>query len=184
MAASKRSKAIGQAFAGACHIDEPAQVKDLKIRASQPELKITDSWNPSSTLSKSDGLAISTIEGWELSEAGKDQLRTLGVSQLPPSAADVAHDLRSELANIKDADTRAFVDEAVKCYEHGLYRSAIVMSWVGAMSVLQVYVHANHLAAFNSEAVRVDMKWKAAKTTDDLGRMKELNFWKGWPQSL
>jgi hypothetical protein len=51
-----------------------------------------------------------------------------------------------------------------------------VLSWVGAVSVLQNYVHANVLAAFNTEASRRDAKWKTAKTVDDLGRMKEYDF--------
>ncbi|MBA2125657.1 hypothetical protein DLM45_05390 [Hyphomicrobium methylovorum] len=156
--------------------DAPAQVKDIKERARAGGLKITDSWNPSSTLSKSDGLAISTPDGWELSEAGKSHLRTLGVSQLAPAAANIAHDLRAELPNIKDADTRSFVEEAIKCYEYGLYRSAVVMSWVGAMHVLHLHVHKHKLVAFNAEASRLDAKWKPAVSTDDLGLMKEFTF--------
>ena len=39
-----------------------------------------------------------------------------------------------------------------------------------------LHIHANHLAAFNAEALRIDPKWKEAKTTDDLGRMKESDF--------
>lgn len=156
--------------------DAPAQVKEVRERARGGGLKITDSWNPSSTLSKSDGLAISTPDGWELSESGKGHLRTLGVSQLAPAAAGVAHDLRAELPNIKGAETRTFVEEAIKCYEHGLYRSAVVMSWVGAMHVLHLHVHKNKLAEFNAEATRLDAKWKPASSTDDLGLMKEFTF--------
>jgi len=50
------------------------------------------------------------------------------------------------------------------------------MSWLAAVDVLHNHVHANHLAAFNAEAKRIDPKWKYAKTTDDLGRMKESDF--------
>ncbi|MCJ2105912.1 hypothetical protein MKK70_11100 [Methylobacterium sp. E-041] len=80
------------------------------------------------------------------------------------------------MAAIKDDTTRAFVAEAIQCHESGLYRSAIVMSWLAAVSVLHNEVMANYLAAFNAEAKRVDGKWKAAATTDDLGRMKEVDF--------
>ena len=88
----------------------------------------------------------------------------------------VATDLREELSNISDPPTRAFVEEAIKCYELELYRSAIVMSWIGAVAVLYNHVHANHLSKFNAEAKRVDAKWKDALTTDDLTRMREANF--------
>ena len=57
-----------------------------------------------------------------------------------------------------------------------LYRSAIVMSWLAAVAVLQQEVVANHLSAFNAEAARIDNKWKPAATTDDIGRMKEADF--------
>ncbi|MFQ6548142.1 hypothetical protein AADZ90_009290 [Aestuariibius sp. 2305UL40-4] len=88
----------------------------------------------------------------------------------------VAVDLRSHLNGITDNETRNFVEEAIKCHEAELYRSAIVMSWLGAMDVLHKFVHANHLAAFNTEAKRVNAKWKPAKTPDDLGKMGEAEF--------
>ena len=78
--------------------------------------------------------------------------------------------------NIKDVDTHSFVEESIKCYEAELYRSAIVMSWVGAVAVLHNYIHSKHLKAFNEEAKRVDSKWKDANTTDDLAKMKESDF--------
>ena len=95
---------------------------------------------------------------------------------MSPAAANVAHDLRAELANIKNGDIRAFVEEAIKCFEYQLYRAAVVTSWVAAVQVLQHHVQTHHLAPFNAEASRVDAKWKSAKTTDDLGRMKEADF--------
>ncbi|WP_204320478.1 hypothetical protein, partial [Klebsiella pneumoniae] len=53
---------------------------------------------------------------------------------------------------------------------------AIVMSWLAAVGVLYNEVVANHLAAFNIEAKKVDGKWKVAAAADDLGRMKEAEF--------
>lgn len=55
-------------------------------------------------------------------------------------------------------------------------RRAVVLSWTGAVAVLQDAVIASHLSDFNAEAVRRDAKWRAAKTADDLGRMKESEF--------
>jgi hypothetical protein len=88
----------------------------------------------------------------------------------------VATDLRDELGIIKDQNTRAFAEEAIKCHEAELYRSAIVMSWLAAVDVLHRYVHAHHLKEFNIEAKRVNNKWKAARSTDDLGNMNEAEF--------
>lgn len=88
----------------------------------------------------------------------------------------MAADLRRHLTNIKDDNTRAFVEEAIGCYEHEFYRSGVIMSWVAAIYVLQQEVLLHHLTAFNVEAKRVDARWKTAKTVDDLSLMKESEF--------
>jgi hypothetical protein len=156
--------------------NQPCQVKELKNRAREGGLKITDTWNPSASLGRSKGLAISTPTGWELTEAGRAHIRKLGATNIAASATQVRHDLRTELTNIKNPNTRAFAEEAIKCFEFDLFRSAVVMSWLAAMDVLHNFVHAQRLNDFNKEASRVDAKWKPAKTTDDLGRMKESDF--------
>jgi hypothetical protein len=156
--------------------DAPCQIGDIKARGREGGFTIPRAWNLSSILSRSGGHAVRTPGGWELTDPGRDHLRGLGVTNLSPAAANVAHDLRAELANIKDADTRALVDEAVTCFEYKIYRAAVVTSWVAAVQVLQQHVHAHHLAPFNTEALRIDPKWRPAKTTDDLGRMKESDF--------
>ncbi len=156
--------------------DAPCQINGIRTRAREGGFAIPRGWNLSSTLSRSGGLAVRTPDGWELTDSGRERLHSLGLTHLSPAAADVAHSLRAELANIKDADTRALVEEAIKCFEYQLYRAAVVFSWVAAVQLLQQYVHANHLAAFNAEAQRVDTKWKPAKSTDDFGRMKESDF--------
>lgn len=132
-------------------------------------------WNVSALLGASKGKAIRTM-GWELTEVGKMHLRNLGVASISPAAMQVAVDLRSLLAKVTDSQTREFVEEAIKCHEAELYRSAIVMSWLGAMDVLQKYVHANRLAAFSAEATRVNAKWKSAVSQDDSGKMGEGDF--------
>ena len=111
-----------------------------------------------------------------MTPAGKDHLRALGVIGVSPAVADVAADLRTTLARIADAETRAFVEEAVKAHECGLYRSAIVMSWIGAVSVLHKLIVDQHLSRFNAEARRVDGRWRTAATRDDLTRMREAEL--------
>ena len=100
----------------------------------------------------------------------------LGVTRISPAAVQVATDLRALLPRLVNDNTRHFVEEAIKCYEAELYRSAIVMSWLAAIDVLHKDVHQTHLSAFNAEAKRVDTRWRDAKTTDDLGRMAEADF--------
>lgn len=157
-------------------IGAPCEVKDLKARSREVGFRAPEKWNVSTILSRTKGLAILTPTGWELADSGKQHLRTLGVAKISPAAVQIATDLRGLLAKVKDKDTRAFVDEAVQCYELEFYRSAVVMSWLAAFHVLKNEVHKKHLAAFNAEAQKVDPKWRVAKTTDDLGLMKEAAF--------
>ena len=158
-------------------LDAPSQPKDIREKAAEAGFLVPPKWNISAVLSKSEGKAIRAPQGWELTDLGKMHLRTLGVSAVSPAAMQVAVDLRAHLEQINDSQTREFVEEAIACHEAQLYRSAIVMAWLGAMDVLHKHVYANHLSAFNAEATRIiGKKWKTAKTTDDLGQMGERDF--------
>src|SRR5207245_865629 len=77
---------------------------------------------------------------------------------------------------LSDPETITFLQEAIACLEAGLKRAAVVLSWVGAMSVLYKFVVVNHLTAFNAEALRRDGKWRVASSADGLARMKEHDF--------
>ncbi|HKP11750.1 MAG TPA: hypothetical protein VJZ91_06550, partial [Blastocatellia bacterium] len=156
--------------------DKPVQLADVRSRAQEAGFKVPTKWNMSDILGKSGGLAIRIPAGWELTDTGKNHLRNLGVESVSPAAMQVAADLRAHLENVKDPTTRAFVEEAIKCHEARLYRSAIVMSWIAAVDVLYREVVAKHLTAFNSEAKSYNSKWKAAVNEDGLARMGELDF--------
>lgn len=155
--------------------DEPVTVSKINELAEAAGFRAMRKWNVSATLGSSKGKAIRT-SGWELTDAGRMHLRSLGVASVSPAAMQVAVDLRNHLTKITDPQTRDFVEEAIKCHEAELYRSAIVMSWLGAVDVLQKHVHQHHLAAFNAEAARVSNKWKTAVTQDDIGKMGEGDF--------
>jgi hypothetical protein len=156
-------------------LDQPVKGPAIMARAREAGCNMSK-WNLASILAKAKGITIRLPDGHEVSEKGHARLEQLGVSKLPAAAAKIAQDLRKHMANIKDDTTRAFVEEAIKCHEAALYRSAIVMSWIAAAAVLQQEVVAKHLAAFNAEVVRIDKKWKPATTTDDIGKMREAEF--------
>ena len=84
--------------------------------------------------------------------------------------------LRESLGKIEDESTYSLLKEAIECYEHNLYRAAIVMSWMAAVCILYKHVCNRYLDEFNKEAKRKDSSWKKAETIDDLGRMKETVF--------
>ena len=155
----------------------PRRKEENARKAKEAGFRVPPKWNMSQILGASAGKAVRAPGGWELTDAGKLHLRDLGIAKLSPAAMQVAVDLRAHLAKIKSDQIRDFVEEAIKCHEAELFRSAIVMSWLGAMGILHEHVHVNHLPAFNAEATRVYGKnWKKAVSTDDLGRMKESDF--------
>ncbi len=149
-------------------------VKELKELAVYGGLRRVLKWNISDILSRSDGLAVRTTQGWELNKDGKSRASLLGADSGPVVTANA--NLRNCLAAIVSAETKDFLEEAVKCLEARYLRAAVVLTWVGAVSVLQQYVIANKLSEFNAEAMRRDKDWKAAKNADDIGKMKEANF--------
>jgi hypothetical protein len=156
-------------------LDQPVKGPEIMERAREAGCNMNN-WNIGDILAKAKGITIRLPTGHEVSVKGHARLEQLGVSKLPAAAAKLAQDLRKHMANIKDDTTRAFVEEAIKCHEAALYRSAIVMSWVAAVAVLQQEVVAKHLATFNAEVARIDTKWKPATTTDDIGKMREADF--------
>ena len=160
--------------------DSAVQLSEIREKAASAGFRIPQKWNESQVLGASKGKAVRAPDGWEITDAGKLHLRNLGVSKVSPAAMQVAVDLRAYLKGISDVQTRDFVEEAIKCHEAALFRSAIVMSWLGAMDVLHKHVHGMHLAAFNAEMTRLTItakkKWKTAVTTDDLGKVPEGEF--------
>ncbi len=155
---------------------KPMKTVELKGIAISSGLRAAAKWNISDYLSKAKGLAIRTASGWELTAGGKAHIASVAGPLLPSVSVLVVSSLKKQLALIPSDATRSFVEEAVKCLEAKLYRAAIVTSWVGAISVLYDEITRAHLDAFNAEAVRRDPKWRTAKSTDDLARMKEFDF--------
>lgn len=153
----------------------PTGIKEIRDKAESVGFNMFG-WNISDILARAKGVTISIRGRYELSEKGKAKLPQLGVTWGSPAATQVAIDLRTHLSNITNKDTRSFVEEAIACYEARLFRSAIVMSWLAAVDVLKKTVVESYLSEFNAEAKRVDPKWKAASTADDIGAMKEGEF--------
>jgi hypothetical protein len=169
---SQRDKAliVLASFDIAC---QPAEMRERAVAAG---LRAAKRWNFSGILARRNGLAISVPGGWEITEDGREYLRGLGISSLRPAALQVAADLRVYLSKINNIDVREFVEEAISCLESNLHKTAIVTFWLAAVTVLHRHVINKYLSAFNSEAKRIDSKWKIAVTADDLGRMKQSDF--------
>lgn len=133
--------------------------------------------NFSAHLASAEEKVLRTPNGWELTTAGRQHVASLAAPGIAASpAATEAQVLRALLPNLSNEEAKAFLTEAIVCAEQSLFRAAVVLSWVGALALLQEHVVSKHLVAFNAEASRRDSKWRAAKTVDDLNRLKEAMF--------
>jgi hypothetical protein len=87
--------------------------------------------------------------------------------------------LESKLTGLSDKYVRSFVQEAVNCLRAGHLRAAVVLSWMGAIGVLQNYVAANFIAEFNSDAKSNGLLKREARGASDFSRIKETDFLDG-----
>lgn len=156
--------------------DKPKQIKEIRGIAVNAGLRAAKGWNLADILGKSEGKAINTSKGWELRDDGRKAVGKLGVSFAGSSIAPVATALRAQMGKIKNPRTQDFVQEAIMCFEGKLYRAAIVLAWVGAVSVLYTFIINKKLSEFNVEAARRNPKWKPATTEDDLAELPEYEF--------
>lgn len=145
------------------------KITEIGIHCGYPQIK---KLNVSSILSRQKGLVVRSPNGWELTTKGQAHIKSL----IGGSAAIISNSLRTSMHSIHNSDTKKFVEEAVLCFEAHLYRAAVVLSWVGAVSVLYNHVLTNHKQTFNTMATNKNPKWKHANTIDDLARMKESDF--------
>lgn len=157
--------------------EQGVKSETVKKIAMEVGVKGAKGINFSSHLSSAQDRVFRTADGWELTLAGKEYVAALAAHELSVSPAALeAQSLRVLLPRIQNEDARSFLTEAIVCAEQSLFRAAVILSWVGAIALLHKAVVSSHLASFNTEAIKRDPKWKAAKTPDDLGRLKEATF--------
>lgn len=157
--------------------ESPKSVTKIKEIASANGLRECMKWNVSDALGKTKGKATSIKGNWVLTIPGRTHLATQKyLSEKKSHVVNDVKDLRAHLSAISNSQTKSFIEEAISCLEADQKRAAVVFSWIGAMAVLYDEVVSNHLAAFNAEAIRKDAKWKVAKNSDELGKMKEFDF--------
>jgi hypothetical protein len=157
--------------------NKPKSVKEISNLIQNYGVKNISSSKISTYLHRSNGKAIKTPSGWELTITGIDYvLKNFNVEiNFPEKSKEIqiAKSLRAHLIKIKNPETKSFVEESVRCLENKLFRSAVVLSWVGGMAVLYDYVINHKLSDFNAELIRRDPKIKPIKISDDFRSLKE-----------
>lgn len=153
--------------------EKPASVAMIKDRAKEAGFAIPKSWNISTALRRSQGKAVRTPKGWELQEAGNEFLSSKGIviSFRSPSNAKIA--LNALVKKVGDETLRSYLYEVTKAFDEDMFRSAVVMSWLAAMFVLQQDLVNGHLNDFNNEMKSVYPKFKNVKNIDQLTSIRE-----------
>ena len=114
---------------------------------------------------------------WKLNKNGENFIKENSEFSLGTDEKVEIKKLKALLKNIKDPQILTFLTEAVKCSEENLFRAAIVLSWVGAVSILHDYTFKNRLKDYNiAGRSRFIKDWKDAKVVTDLSNIKETNF--------
>ena len=91
--------------------------------------------------------------------------------------AKLSKTLRGLVVKIKSPEQKAFLEEAIKCFEIKAYRASILMTWLLTIDVIYEYVLSKKLVQFN-KAIQAHGKYKKIvfAKKDDFSEMKESDF--------
>ncbi len=168
------------------HIEQPAKTVAVRNKGLQIGFRAITQWNLSDVLKSAanEGQVAQLAHGWKLLTPG---LKAIASHYNPeaPMVAETRHSLKSHLAKISNEQRRAFVEEAIRCFDAKAYRSAVVLSWVGAAHILQEHIVANHIGDFNAaglarmaRAASNGKTWSftPVRTIKDFGTMGEADL--------
>lgn len=165
-----------------CNGGNPKSASDIKnLLTGEAGLKAARKYPVSTYLNRKPIWAIDNGGNWELTDDGVNKLKEMKLHTKSGLAVRADDNLSEAIEDISDEHTKAFVDEALQCYRNEFYRAATLLSWVGAMHCMFVFVHKNKLSDFNVAAkARFDnppkVKWKDIKTVEGFANIKESNF--------
>jgi hypothetical protein len=137
---------------------KPRMMSEIRTIGASAGWRGAAKTNLSRYLLRATSLAILVEDGWKLTDLGKVHVAGIAGSGSSPAATVFTQGLRKELVNLLKVDTRDFVEEAIRAAEYGLWRSAVILSWVGAVAVLHEHVVVNRLADFNHEMTKRNAK--------------------------
>lgn len=110
--------------------------------------------------------------GYRLERSRKEGIaRSLGERT---AIVQTSAQLRALESQFPDGPTKAYLSEAIDCFETGANRAAVIMVWMLTMDHLLNYAFANKLADFNAAlATNPDRKVKVVKTREDFQDINE-----------
>lgn len=167
-------------------VNQPAQLSSIRDKAVDVGFREINKWNVAGVLLRAakDGQVAQRKEGWRLLGPGLEVIR----EYYKPEGAIVQesrHALKKYLSEITDLQRQSFIEEAIKSFDVGAHRAAIVLSWVGAVHIIQEHVIKSQRLAFNeagaARAAKVsaaggDFIFSPVKTLKDFGTIGESDF--------
>jgi hypothetical protein len=148
--------------------DGPMKANDIRAVARQHGWKDGIRSIPGDYLRQTRN-AIYLPNGWTVTEACKRSLADRGLMNPAGVLTPVTEALEKYLTDVHDPDKARFVEEAIQCVKNKAYRSAIVLTWVGAVYLLYQHVLKNKLTEFNQEGHRRFQKgWTDVANVDDI----------------
>lgn len=94
-----------------------------------------------------------------------------------PAKNSLDKELIQIVKTVGEDNERAFLEEALKCYQVAAYRAAIVLIWLVSVDHMQNYVLTKKLSEFNAELKKnPDRKVKRIVSKDDFSDLPENKF--------
>lgn len=94
-----------------------------------------------------------------------------------PTKKDLDKELVRLVGVVSEKNERAFLEEAMKCYQVSAHRAAIILIWLVSIDHLQNYIYINKLSEFNIELSKnPDKKVKKIVSKDDFSDLPESKF--------
>lgn len=157
-------------------MDGPASIAKIKEYAIEIGFREISKWNVSDILRKQVPLCILKSDGWILTPEGDQYLAGLGYFERSPIVSKTRGDLESHAKQIVDSMRRGFAQEAVACFNNGLHRACVVLSWVGAIWIIENHIVIHRLSEFNSAGTsRFKANFRKIISVEHFTRMQEVD---------
>ncbi|MBM3568209.1 MAG: hypothetical protein FJX46_05565 [Alphaproteobacteria bacterium] len=149
------------------------EIRDAGVKLGFREIQTI---NVNSHLNGTRGKATLLPDGWELTESGREYLLGKGCLKSVTALTPLLRKVEQYVTGITLKETKEFINESIECANRQLYRAAVVLSWIGAVSILHHYVLKNYLTEFNKEAIEKKLIKKPIKNQDGLTKIGENDF--------
>jgi hypothetical protein len=134
-------------------------------------------WNLSDVLRKEVPRCVLKPTGWSLTDEGERYLSDLGYETCSPLVSKTRGALEKHVQQIGNSERKEFAQEAVACFNGGLHRAAVVLSWVGAIHIIEEHIVGHRLAQFNAAGrARPGKHFRDVLSIEHFTRMQEVEI--------